>query len=227
MTTNLLESITKQLTPDMVQRVSTIMGETPVHTQKAVDGAISTLLAGLIYLSSTGTGPTQLVDLINHRDYGRRLNSLSGLLDEGHTAQTLMASGRDILSTLFAGKLSVVSELIAAASGVTSASASSLLSLTAPAVVGVLGRIRAAQGLTATDLAMLLVGQKDDISRLAPPGLAGIFGLSNIAELGSGFAGAVTEMTPDTVRDESRLKKWRWPVLAVVTLGLLYFLVQI
>jgi hypothetical protein len=40
MTTNLLESITEQLTPQMIQHVSTSMGETSAHTQKAVDGAI-------------------------------------------------------------------------------------------------------------------------------------------------------------------------------------------
>jgi hypothetical protein len=233
MKTNLFESITEQLTPEMIQHVSTLMGETPAPTQKAVDAAISTLLAGLIHLSSTGTGPTQLVDLINYRDYGRSLNSLSGLLVEGHTAQTLMASGRDILSTLFAGKLSAVSELIANASGVTTASASSLLSLTATVVVGVLGRIRAAQGLNATDLATLLRGQKDDIVRLAPTGLADIFGLSNVAQLGSGLTSTATEMTPDTVRrvaadpvrNDSMLKKWRWPVLVIVVLGLIYFFV--
>src|SRR5690349_14631337 len=98
MKTHLFESITGQLTPEMIQHVSMLVGETPAHTRQAVDEAISTLLAGLIDLSSAEIGPTQLVDLIDHRDYGRRLDSLAGLLVEGHTAQTLMASGRDILS---------------------------------------------------------------------------------------------------------------------------------
>jgi len=233
MKTNLLESITEQLTPEMIQHVSTLVGETPAHTQKAVDGAIPTLLAGLMHLSSLENGPAQLVNLINHRNYGRLLNNLSGLLDEGNTAQILMASGRDILSTLFAGKLSTVSELIATASGVTSASASSLLSLTAPVVLGVVERARAMQALNAAGLTKVLMGQKDDIFRMAPTGLAGVFGLSNLAQLGSGLTGTATEMTPDTVRrvaadpvgDESMLKKWRWPVLVVVALGLIYFLV--
>jgi outer membrane protein OmpA-like peptidoglycan-associated protein len=134
---------------------------------------------------------------------------------------------------LFAGKLSAVNELIATASGVTSASASSLLSLTAPVVLGVLERVRAAQGLNAARFATLLMGQKDDVSRLVPAGLAEVLGLSNIADLGAGPVGTVTGMTPDTVRraaadpvrDESALKKWRWPVLAVGALSLIYFLV--
>jgi outer membrane protein OmpA-like peptidoglycan-associated protein len=232
MTTNLVESITRQLTPDMIQRIGALLNEAPAHTQKAVDGAIPTLLAGLIHLSFSGNGPTRLLDLIYHRNYGRLLNNLSGLLDGGNTAQTLIASGQDILSTLFAGKLHTVSELIATASGVTSTSASSLLSLTAPVVVGVVGRVRAAQGLNAASLTKVLMDQTDDISRQAPTGLAEVFGLSSIADLGYRLVGAVTGMTPDTAirvaepaREASLLQKWRWPVLIVVPLGLLYFLV--
>ncbi len=227
MTTNLLENITEQLTPKMIQHVGTLMGETPAHAQKAVDGAILSLLAGLMYLSSSGDGPTRLVNLINHRNYGRLLNNLSGLLNEGNTAQTLIASGQDILSTLFTDKLSAVSALIANASGVTSASASSLLSLTAPVVVGVLGRVRAAQGLNAVGLTALLIARKDDVSRQAPAGLAGVFGLNNVAEFGARLADTATRMASEEVeraRKGSSVKKWLWPAFAVFAFGLAYLL---
>jgi hypothetical protein len=232
MTTNLLENIAEQLTPKMIQRVSTLMGETPAHTQKAVDGAILTLLAGLMHLSSSGDGPTRLVNLINHRNYGRLLNNLSGLLDEGNTAQTLIASGQDILSTLFTDKQSAVSALIADASGVTSASASSLLSLTAPVVVGVLGRVRSAQGLNAEALTKLLIARKDDISRQAPAGLASIFGLSSVAEFGTRLADTATGMAPNEKlwtaweqrgKDSGR-PPWGWLLVGIVALSAVYWM---
>lgn len=229
----LLESIAKQLTPEMLQHVSTLLGETPAQTQKAVDRTIPTVLAGLIHLSSSANGPTQLLDLINHDNYGRLLNNLSGLLERGNTAQTLMTAGRDILSTLFADKLSAVSELIATASGVSSTSASSLLSLTAPVVIGVVERTRALQGLSAVGLTKVLAGQKEVLVKLAPAGLADVFGLSNSANLGVGPAGVAIARTPDPVRrvgsspikGDSVLKKWLWPVLGVVGAGMIYFLV--
>jgi hypothetical protein len=149
MATSLLNDIKTQLTPDMVQHLSSLLGESPANTQNAVDQVLPTLLASVMHLSSSEDGPTRLVNLINHRNYERLLNNLSGLFDTGKTAKILIASGRDILSTLFAGKLSAVSTLIANDNGVTNASASSLLSLTAPLVVGTLGRARAAQGLNA------------------------------------------------------------------------------
>jgi hypothetical protein len=140
MTPNLLETIQQQLTPNIIQHVSSFLDETPVHTQKAVDESISTVLSGLMHLSSSGAGPIQLLNLINQANYGSLLNNLSGLLEGGNTAQNLMTAGQGILSTLFVDKLSTVSELIATTSSVTTTSASSLLRIAAPVVVGVLGR---------------------------------------------------------------------------------------
>ena len=188
MTPNLLESMQQQLTPDMIQHVSSFLGETPAHTQTAVDESISTVLAGLLHLSSSGAGPIQLLNLINQANYGSLLNNLSGLLEGGNTTQNLMTAGQEILGTLFAGKLNAVSELIATTSGVTNTSASSLLSIVAPVVVGVLGRVRAMQGLNAVRLATLLTSQKEGIVKLAPEGLARVFGLNSLVDQGLGLS---------------------------------------
>jgi OOP family OmpA-OmpF porin len=232
MNTNLSENITSQLTPQMIQKVSVFLGETPGQTQTAVDRSISTLLAGLMHLSSSGAGPIQLLNLINQANYGSLLNNLSGLLEDGNTAQSLMTSGQEILNALFPGKLSAVSEIIATTSGVTNTSASSLLSLVAPVVVGVLGRVRSMQGLNAVRLATLLMNQKEGIVKFAPEGLAGVFGLNSMAELRAGRADtAMDSLKPDTARrvvtaprQETRMRKnWSWPVLAVLAIGFLYF----
>jgi hypothetical protein len=231
MNTNLLESMTSQLTPQMMQKVSSFLGETPAQTQTAVDGAIPTFLAGLMHFSSLTNGPAQLLDLINRDNYGRLLNNLSGLCDEGNTTQNVMTTGQEILRVVFADKLDVVSERIATASGVTTASASSLLSLAAPVVVGVLGRVRAVQGLNAARLTTLLMGQKEAVAKLAPAGLAGVFGLSDLTNLGPKLPDVKAALTPDpvrhlaadAVRGKSMLKKWRWPVLGIVAIGLISF----
>lgn len=233
MTSTLLENSKQQLTPAMIQHLSSFLDETPAHTQTAVGTSIATVLAGLLHLSSSGAGPIQLLSLVNQANDGSLLNNLSGLLEGGgHTTQNLMTAGREILSTLFAGTLSTVSELIATTSSVTNASASALLSITAPVVVGVLGRVRTRQGLNAVRLATLLMGQKEDIVQLAPGGLVNVFGLNSIADLGVRRTSAAAEnLKPATRRHmvtaplqaESTLKKWGWPVLAVVAIGLIYF----
>ena len=125
MNTNLLANITSQLTPQMMQKVSSRLGETSDHTQIAVDKAIPALLSGLLHLSSFTDGPAQLLNLINRDNYGRLLNNLSGLCDEGNTAQNMITVGQSILYLVFADKLEIVSKQVAAASGVTNDSASS------------------------------------------------------------------------------------------------------
>jgi len=134
---------------------------------------------------------------------------------------------------VFANKLEIVSKQVAAASGVTHESASSLLSLTAPVVVGALGRVRATQGLNAARLTALLLSQKETIVAQTPAGLAEAFEISNLTELGTRPTRAATEETPalirrmavDPIEDKSTLQKWRWPLLGAVAAGLIYFLV--
>jgi len=217
----------------MVERLSTLMGETAAHTQNAVAGTILTLLAGLIDLSASERGPTRLVNLMNHRNYEGLLNNLSGLLDEDNTVQAFIASGQDILSTLFPDKLSAVSALIAKASGVTGTSASSLLSLTAPVVVGVLGRVQTTQRLDAVGLTTLLLTHKEDVLRLAPPGVAGVLGWTTGTEFGAGFTSTAIGASPNRKtlsawelrgKDSGR-PPWGWLLVGIVVLGVVYCVV--
>ncbi len=228
MATSLLSDIKTQLTPDMVQHLSSLLGESPVNTQKAVDEVLPTLLAGVMNFSSSGSGATQLVDLITHGDYGNVLNNLSGLLNEGNTAERMMSSGRNILSLVFAGKLPAVSELITTSSGIKNTSASSLLSLAAPVVLGVVARARTAQGLNAVGLTTLLLGQKEGIAELAPAGLASVLGTN----LGAERPGTTTWMAPNEktwATWEKRGERSAWPpwwalLLGVVALSVVYLL---
>ncbi len=231
MSTDLLENITSQLAPPMVQKVSVFLGETVEHTQAAVNGAIPTILAGLMHFSSLANGPVQLLALINRDNYGRLLNNLSGVGGEGNTTQNVMTTGQEILRVVFADKLDSASERVAAASGVTNASASSLMSLTAPVVVGVLGRIRAVQGLNATRLNTLLMGQREAVVKSAPAGLAEVFGVSDLTKLGPAVAEAKATATAEPVRrmvvnppsDQNTLKRWGLPLLGVAAIGVIYF----
>jgi OOP family OmpA-OmpF porin len=232
MATNLVETLKSQFTPELLQQLSAVVGESPARTQEAVGGAIPTLLAGLTNLASSEDGATQLANLLGQGRYGNLLNNFSSLLGGGNATQGLLSSGRDILGTLFGGKLSAVVDVVANASGIKNASASSLLSLLTPLVLGMLGREQAAQGLSAAGLVRLLMGQKDVIAKWAPAGLAGVLGVNNLANPGGGLASTATRVgaytapraVSETWREGSAWWKWALPVLGLVVLGLLYSL---
>lgn len=232
MTTTLLENIKTQLTPEMMQHISSSLGETLATTQKAVDGIMPTILAGVVDFSSSGGGATQLVDTLTKGDYGNVLNNLSGLLNGGNTAERMMSSGRNILGMLFPTKLPAVSEIITTYSGIKSTSASSLLSLAAPVVLGVIARTRAMQGLNAEGLAMLLLSQKEGILKLAPQGLTDVLGVNGETDLGAKVASLATAMTPngktlatweDGNKDTGR-PPWGWLLVGIVALSAVYWL---
>lgn len=230
MNTNLLENIREYLTPKILQHVSKSLGEDPNRTLRAVEGSIPTVLAGFVHFASLPNGPNQLLNLLENANYSRLLNNLSGLLDDGNTTQNVVNAGQEILKTVFVDKLSAVRELIRASSGVSEASASFLLNLVAPIVGGVLVRIRSAQGLDAAGLALVLMNQKYVLSRLAPSGLAGVFGVRRVADLGSGRAGIETAMEPPPmrrtivtpVRNSRTSKQWLWSVFAAGMIGVLH-----
>src|SRR5262245_39863299 len=137
MAVNLLDLAKGALTPDLMQKVSALIGESPANTQKAVDGAIPSVLAGLVNFASSDTdGPARLISLLTQGNYTSLLGNLSGLLSGGSATQDLLKNGKDLLGVIFGGKLGALTDLIANNSGIKSTSASSLLSLLAPLLLG-------------------------------------------------------------------------------------------
>jgi outer membrane protein OmpA-like peptidoglycan-associated protein len=93
--------------------------------------------------------------------------------------------GQTILNLLFGGKVNSVVDLITRSSGIKSSSATSLLGMLAPLIMGVLRKETAAEGSSAASLTRLLSDQKSAISRFAPAGLASALGVNSLADLGS------------------------------------------
>jgi OOP family OmpA-OmpF porin len=225
MAANLMDLAKTALTPDLMQKVSALIGESPANTQKAVDGAIPSVLAGLLnFASSNPEGPARLISLLTQGNYTNLLGNLSGLLSGGSSTQDLLKTGNDLLGILFGSRLGALTDLVANSSGIKSTSASSLLSLIAPLLLGLIGRETASQGLNASSLVSLLLGQKDLIARAAPAGLAGVLGLANLGNLGAGLANTAarvaTESTSvartravEATREGSSIGRWLIPLL--------------
>jgi outer membrane protein OmpA-like peptidoglycan-associated protein len=217
MATNLMDTVKDYLTPDIMQKISSLIGESPNMTQKAVESIVPALLTRAADLSSSPDGANQLVNLINQGSNGNFLSNLSSQLSGETTAQNLMSSGSGILSVLFGGKLNSIIEAITSALGMKGASVSSLMKIAAPLVLGVLAKERNTRGLGAAGLANLLAEQKGSLAQLIPAGLAGVLGL------GSGAFRPATAI--DTKPHETRKTEqwWLWPSVGVALLALLAY----
>ena len=219
MATNLIDTVKDYLTPDIMQKISSIIGETPGTAQKGMDSVIPALLTRVADLSSSADGASQLSNLIDKatNNNGNFLSNLAGQLSGGTATQTLLNTGSGILSTLFGDRLNGVISAITSALGTGSASVSSLMKIAAPLILSILAKERTARGMGTAGLASLLAEQKGSITRLLPAGLAGALGM------GSG----TVRQSPvvDRTRDESRTndKWWLWPALGLVALALLAY----
>src|SRR5690348_9193109 len=102
MAVNLLDLAKAALTPDLMQKVSELIGEDPANTQKAVDGAIPSVLAGLLnFTSSNVDGSARLISLLTQGNLMNLLSNLPGLLSGGSATEDFLKTGKDLLNIIF------------------------------------------------------------------------------------------------------------------------------
>jgi OmpA-OmpF porin, OOP family len=231
MAINLVDSVKSYLTPEVIQKISSLVGESPSTTHHAMEGIVPALLSKMADVSSSDDGAKKLFNIINQSANGRLLGNLSEELSGGSATQKIMSSGRDILSTLFDSGLNASAESMGKSLGLRGSSVSSLLSMATPLILGVLGKERSAKGLSVTGLANLLTGQKNQLARLVPAGLTGPMGIRTPA-MDAAFpsaAGQQRAREPRAVIREEGEKRpwWLWPALGLAALALLlYFFVR-
>jgi len=91
----------------------------------------------------------------------------------------LGAAANKLLSGVFGGQTSPIGDWISRFAGFRSGSGSTLLSMAAPLVLGLLGNRVRTGGLNPASLGNLLLGEKDSIMRALPAGLGSILGLKD------------------------------------------------
>ena len=214
MTTNLLDLARAQLTPEMIQRASSLVGETPANTQRAMEAAAPTIVAGLVQEGSSVSGASHLLRIMEETGL---TGSMAGIAErkeaESGALDSLVTTGKELFGRLFGGRASSVVDATAASSGVKQSSMSSLLGLATPLVLGAVGSEVATRHLDAAGLARLLSEQKSNVMRMLPSGAAAALGLT----------GSSTRETidPRGVVVKPAPARFPWILLLVIPLALL------
>jgi len=225
---SLLDAVKGYLTPDVVRSASSLVGESESSTRQTLNGAIPSVLSGLTNMVSTRDGAGTLAGLVRDGGYGSAVDNISSLFSGGSATSSMLNSGSQLLGKLFGNKGSSVSDLLARSGGVSSSSATSLLSLAGPLVMGVLGKRAAAQGLDASGLANSLLSEKGEIAAAAPSGLGQLLGTGGPSVV-TRVKEPVTEATSyaTTRRDYGEPRRTglgRWLPLLLIALGALALL---
>ena len=177
MAVNLAELVKGYLTPDIVQKAASFVGESETVTQKAMNGIVPTLIAAFANQASTTSGAEKLSRMLDTGKYdGSALNNLGSLFSGGETTRKAITEGKDILGSLLGNKTEGLIDQIARFAGIRTGSASSLLSLAVPLIMNLLGRQRSTIGQGPSALASLLGEQKSFLSGLLPAGIGSFLG---------------------------------------------------
>ena len=228
MAINLTSIVTQFLTPEVIAQIASFLGIDRSAAQKAVEGAVPTMLAGLSDLVETPAGAGQLSKLVSQQQ-GSPLDLL-----RNSGAQGLAQTGSTMLSGLFGNKTTdIMAQALGRFAGMGDTSGKSLLGMIGPLVLGALGQHQRDAGLDANGLASLLRSQKSQIVSAIPPGLAdrlGAAGLIDKAEsgvrtaaaAGSGIANATERASAGASRaayGAANTTQWPYWLAALVVLG--------
>ncbi len=220
MSIDLMGLVKTALSSDVLDKLGNNLGESPANTQKALQAGVPAIIASMIGKASGG-GISSLLSLFNSGAADSGILGNLGSMLGGSGMSNLMSSGGGIVQSLLGDKLGAVANLIGSHAGVSSTSATSLLSLAGPLVMGAIAKHLGPGGVTASSLADLLNSQKHLVASALPAGLGNLVGLPSLA----GAASAATHAASSAVAETgSSVSKWLWPVvLGLLILGGIYW----
>jgi OOP family OmpA-OmpF porin len=224
MASNLIEMFHNTVGDLLVRECSGLLGESAESTTEAVKAIVPSLLACLSQKVGSDEGAASLLKYFSENNIdGSILSNAASALGGNIETEKLMYSGAVLLRYLLNDKIVPVVDMISGPSGLKTSSATSLLKIVAPFLMGLIGKHILEKGLDAPGLKSLLQGQKDFIKASLPKGMDIALGLN--ANLQPTSTSTAMGLNPSaTAAEKSSFSKLLpWIVLLLTALGLYYF----
>ena len=213
MTTNLLDTLSREFDGDVVNTIAGTLGEASNKTRTAIEGALPSLVSGLVNRASTIGGAAELLDFLkrNHFD-GSQLTDVASVVSGPEGVSYLIESGSPMIYAALGSRTRSVIDWLSSLSGISKTSVTSILGLAMPIVLGQVGQLVSNSGWNSSNLMNLLAGQKNYLRHSAPE-LASVVG----------FGVPVTAANSSNESASRGLTWWKWllPLLGFVLLGYL------
>lgn len=219
MSFNILETAKSYLTPDLILKASTFLGENESAVSKALSGILPALFSGMISKTSSGNiGAAETLRITKDAYNTGMLDNLGHIFrDGGNTLEKGIGIARSILGD----KLGSIVSAIASYSGIKNSSASSLFSLAAPIAAGTLGKYAVRNNLDTDGFASLINSQKSSILNMLPDKLkniAGNLGIGSMLNVVNDIAVDGYNAAEKGVKKAGGTMKWAGPVVLTISL---------
>lgn len=215
MATNLTDLFKNSFGDMLVRECSGLLGESAQSISASVDAIVSSVFSSLILKGNTDQGTRSLLDFISD-------NGLQDLSFNSSGNIELLNKGASVLTYLFGNHTTPLTDSISSAGGLKTSSASSLLKMVAPLVLGFFGRFVKDNSLSTSGIKELLLAQEDIVRQNIP---APINDLLAFPKAASAPSSSLTNPEMMSYHPSTGISKFLpWIVLLLASLGLFYFL---
>ena len=196
MALDILDSLKSAFGSPVTRQISAIFGDSEDSTRSGLRSSFSALLAGVLNKSRTPGGAEDVYRTVTSDNVEATLPSrITGLLDNRGSLDASLATGESMLGSIFGNRTSGVTQAISEVSGLKLSSATGLLAMAAPMLMGVLKKHVAQNNLDARGLGSVLLGQRTALqsagldsritSAMGIPNLQSLFGVSAASGMGA------------------------------------------
>jgi len=202
MAINLLDMLKDQIGDSVISQAGSFLGADNAGVKSAMGAALPSILGSMITKGSTSNGAGGLLDMINSGGHdGGVFDNLGSVLGGGDATSGFLNSGSGILKSLMGNQLGSVVDIIASVSGLKKGASSSIMSMAAPLVMGMVGRFVKSKALDAMGLGKFLGGQSKHVASALPSGMGNLLGFgSGMGDKMSGMGDKV-EAAASTARE--------------------------
>ena len=173
---SLIESLGSLLTPQVLGSLASRLGENQGAVQKGLQGGAAALLGSLAGKASDAGFLGQILSLITSGAGSSNLLGSLGSMAAGEPSPAVSDLSSKFLGMALGNNQSLVADAVGRAAGLKSGSASSILGMSAPLVMGLLSQKVAQGGLNASSLGSLLASEAPSLAAFLPGGLGSLLG---------------------------------------------------
>ena len=202
---SILDSLMSTLGPQVVGPLATRLGASPDAVQRGLQSGSAAMLAGVAAKADQPGFMSQIFGLINNPAVtSSSLSTLASSVSSGAPGG-LADLGSKFMSTIFGSNMSGVTDAVGRTSGLAGGTASSLMAMAGPMVLGFLGHYVRDSGMSAGDLANTLKSQASGWQQYLPSGFRSLLGAQTVPPV-------ATAVVPEAKRS------WLWPLLLLAAL---------
>jgi flagellar motor protein MotB len=221
-----LSQIKSTITENTIANLTTFLGEETSAVNSGFSLCANTFIAGLLKYAQSEIELKNLIKVLNDGGHtGDILNNFEGFTDDFEKTQLLVTIGSNISNHFLGNKGPLLIDKIAGISDVRKTSANSLLSLSAPIVLGYIGKLIKDENFDISGLRNYFKAINDNVINALPPAINNVFQFKKITYQPT--SPSVGEKHLNNLNVNAKKTNWGliipWVILAMAGLSVLYY----